>query len=99
MPLLQPKHKSSDSRRLEDNSRRGARTMFFLKLWLILIVVCMVLCIITMEIAGYMENADGNDADTARFLYYLYYLTIVNIVLTIGSSIAGFVSFFLFSVY
>ena len=99
MPSLQPKNTSSDSRRLEDNSRRGARTIFFLKFWLILIVVVLVLGIAGMEIGRYMANADGNDADTARFLYYLYYLTIVNIVLTIGSSIAGFVSFFLFSVY
>ena len=74
-------------------------TIFFLKLWLILMVVLSVLCIVGMEIGRYMANADGNDADTARLLYYLYYLTIVNIVLTIGSLIAGFVTFFLFSIY
>lgn len=99
MPCLQSKSISPDSSRLEDNSRRGARTIFFLKLWLILMVVLSVLCIVGMEIGRYMANADGNDADTARLLYYLYYLTIVNIVLTIGSLIAGFVTFFLFSIY
>ena len=99
MPCLQSKSISSDSSRLEDNSRRGARTMFFLKLWLILMVVVLVLGIIAMEIAGYMANADGNDADTARLLYHLYYLTIVNIVLIIASSVIGALMGVLFSIY
>ena len=99
MPSLQPKNTSSDSKRLEDNSRRGARTIFFLKLWLILMVVLLVLCIVAMEIAGYMANADGNDADTARLLYHLYYLTIVNIVLIIASSVIGALMGVLFSIY
>lgn len=99
MPCLQSKSISSDSSRLEDNSRRGARTMFFLKLWLILMVVVLVLGIAVMEIAGYMANADGNDADTARLLYYLYYLSIAIIVLMIASSVIGALMGVLFSIY
>ena len=99
MPCLRPKHISSDSKRLEDNSQRGARTIFFLKFWLILMVVLLVLCKVCTEIAGYMANADGNDADTARLLYYLYCLSIANIVLIIGTMVAWFVMFCLFSSY
>ncbi|SOE54588.1 hypothetical protein SAMN05720781_0783 [Fibrobacter sp. UWT3] len=73
--------------------------MFFLKLWLILIVVCMVLCIIAMEIGRYMANADGNDADTARLLYNLYYLLIANIVLIIASLVVSALMGVLFSIY
>ena len=99
MPSLQPKNTSSDSKRLEDNSRRGARTIFFLKFWLILIVVVLVLGIAGMEIGRYMANADGNDADTARLLYYLYYLSIAIIVLMIASLVVSALIGVLFSIY
>ncbi len=99
MPSLQPKNTSSDSKRLEDNSRRGARTIFFLKFWLILIVVVSVLGIAGMEIGRYMANADGNDADTARLLYYLYYLSIAIIVLMFASLVVSALIGVLFSIY
>ena len=85
--------------RLKDNSRRGARTIFFLKFWLILIVVVLVLGIAGMEIGRYMANADGNDADTARLLYYLYYLSIAIIVLIIASLVVSALIGVLFSIY
>jgi hypothetical protein len=87
---------SSGSVRLEDNSRRGARTIFFLKFWYILLVVGLVLCNIVIEVTGYMSSGAVKDPDTARHLYYMFMAAVVPM---IGTMAVCFILFWIFLVY
>ena len=87
---------TSSSVRLEDNSRRGARAMFFLKFLYIIIVVFLVLCNTVIQVTGYMASGAVTDADTARHLYYLFLAALVPM---IGTMAVCFVVFWLFFVY
>lgn len=93
--------------RLKDNSRRGDRTIFFLKFWLILIVVVLVQANISIEIPNHLpplpETTEGMNKDTILQLYHtarrLYYLIMANLVLMVGAIVMTFVTYALCFVY
>lgn len=82
--------------RLEDNSWRGARTIFFLKFFFILIVVVLVLANICIEITGYMASGAVTDSDTARHFSRLF---LADMVPLIGTMAVCFVVFWIYIIY
>ena len=86
---------SSGSRLLEDNSKRGARAIFFLKFLYILIIVGLVLANISIELPKHLppEAAEGMDKETILQLYHavrrIYYLEIANIILMFGAIVTS----------
>ena len=80
--LRKIKSTSSSSRRLEDNSWRGARLRAILKfLYIPFVAVCM-LCYIGAVIAGCLQNESITDMGTLRRLYYL---CIADLILMLGA--------------
>ena len=95
-PCTQSKCISSSSRRLEDNSKRGARAIFFLKFWYILIVIVLVLSNIGLEITDSMQNVSVTNKDTIRRLYYLLMTDLIPMV---GATVVCILMFWLFFIY
>ncbi len=95
-PCTQSKCISSSSRRLEDNSKRGARAIFFLKFFYILSVIVLVLSNIGLEITDSMQNVSVTNKDTIRRLYYLLMTDLISMV---GATVVCFLMFWLFFIY
>lgn len=95
----------SGCRRLEDNSKRGARAIFFLKFLYILIIVGLVLANISIELPKHLppEAAEGMDKETILQLYHavrrIYYLEIANIILMFGAIVTSVIIAGVFLVY
>lgn len=95
---------SSGCRRLEDNSWRGARVIFFLKFLYVLIIVVLVLANISNELPNHLPPAvKGMDKDTILQLYHIarriYYLIKADVVLMFGTIVVSFVMAGIFFIY
>jgi uncharacterized Tic20 family protein len=96
---------SSGSVRLEDNSRRGARAMFFLKFWYIISIVALVLCNVGIEITHQFPPAafEGMDKAAVMQFYYavqrLYRLFMADMTVMLGALVVSALMGVLFSVY
>ena len=95
---------SSGCRRLEDNSWRGARVIFFLKFLYVLIIIVLVLANISNELPNHLPPAvKGMDKDTILQLYHIarriYYLIKADVVLMFGTIVVSFVMAGIFFVY
>ena len=99
------KSMSSGCKRLEDNSWRGARAIFFLKFLYILIIVILVLSNIGVEIIDQLPPAPSEDADKESIIQFhhtvrqLYHLLMADLIPMFGTIFVWVVMWVLFNVY
>ena len=95
---------SSGSRRLEDNSWRGARTIFFLKFLYILLAAILVMANVAIVIADHLPAVDKSmDKETILQFYHtlrrMYHLMMADIIPMFGAMFVCAVMWVLFNVY